>query len=184
MIQWWLEKHGGQLLHAAAVGNSDGAVLITGKGGSGKSTSALACLDRGMKYLGDDYVIVKKNPEPEVFSLYSTAKLNVEDLDRFPTLKKLAGERLRKNQEKDVMFLYPALKDQLVRSLPLKAVLTPEIQPAESTSIEPTSFWPIQRAMSFTTMSQLPGTGEHTQRYINELISRLPSFKLRPGKNL
>jgi len=41
MIQWWMEKNGGQLLHAAAVGTNEGAVLITGKGGSGKSTTAV-----------------------------------------------------------------------------------------------------------------------------------------------
>lgn len=181
MLHWWMEKNSCQLLHAAAVGTSDGAVLITGKGGTGKSTSALTCLNGGMKYLGDDYVIVKKDPEPIVFSLYSTAKLNVEDLDRFSALMPFVGERVKDDQEKEVLFLYPALKDQIDNQMPLKAILTPQIQKTENTSIEPASFWPIQRAMSFTTMSQLPGVGPQTQEYISGFISKLPCYTLKPG---
>jgi glycosyltransferase involved in cell wall biosynthesis len=184
MIQWWMEKNGGQLLHAAAVGTQNGAVLITGKGGTGKSTSALTCLNAGMKYLGDDYVIVKNEPEPKVFSLYNTAKVMVEDMHRFPNLKRLTSAHTAENQEKDVLYLYPGLKDQIVNELPLRAILTPKIQQNEETRIEPASFWPIQRAMSFTTMSQLPGVGAHTQQFINEFIQNLPCFTLMPGRNL
>lgn len=183
IIQWWIEKNGGQLMHAAAVGTKNGAVLITGKGGSGKSTSAITCLNGGLKYLGDDYVIIKKDPEPKVYSLYSTAKLNLEDMHRFPNLKPLAGKRVKENQEKEVLFLYPKLKEQIVDEMPLKAILTPQIMPVEETVIEPASFWPIQRAMSFTTMSQLPGVGMHTQKYISQFISMLPCFTLKPGSN-
>lgn len=181
MIQWWMEKNGGQLLHAAAVGTDKGAVLITGKGGSGKSTSAIVSLDQGMKYLGDDYVIVKKDPCPTVYSLYSTAKLNVEDMVKFPALSSLAAEKVKEDQEKEVMFLYPKLKNQIVEKLPLKAILTPKIQQKANTDIVPASFWPIQKAMSFTTMSQLPGVGSHTQQYIREFISQLSCYTLKPG---
>gem|GEM_PF-181890 len=183
MIQWWMEKNGGQLLHAAAVGTEKGAVIITGKGGTGKSTSALICLNNGLKYLGDDYVIVKKDPIPKVYSLYSTAKLMLEDMDRFPALKSLAGKRIKEDQEKEVLFLFPELKDQIVNEMPLVAILTPQIQARENTNIAPTSFWPIQRAMSFTTMSQLPGVGSHTQKYIGDFISKLPCYILKPGSD-
>lgn len=184
LIHWWMEKNNCQLLHAAAVGTADGAVLITGKGGTGKSTSALSCLDGGMRYLGDDYIIVRYNPEPVVYSLYSTAKLNVNDMHRFPVLKALAGNRVKEDQEKDVLYLYPELKHQIVNETPLKAILTPQIQTSENTNIEPASFWPVQRAMSFTTMSQLPGVGSHTQDFIARFIAKLPCYVLKPGSNL
>ena len=183
MIQWWMEKHGCQLLHAAAVCTDDGAVLITGKGGSGKSTSALVCLNAGLGYLGDDYVIIKKDPVPTVYSLYSTAKLNLEDMGKFPALKPLAGKRTDSDQEKEVLFLYPHLKHQIVAEKSLKAVFTPQIRKEENTLIEPASFWPIQRAMSFTTMSQLPGVGAQTQKYISDFIGKLPCYTLKPGND-
>lgn len=184
MIQWWMEKNNCQLLHAAAVGTKDGAVLITGKGGSGKSTTAISSLNAGLYYLADDYVIVKKGGVPKVYSLYSTAKLNTEDMPKFPALQKLAGQAIEEDQEKAVLFLYPKLKDQLKREMPLKAILTPEINKQENSEILPVSFWPVQRAMSFTTMSQLPGVGSHTHEYISELTKQLPCYTIGLGKEL
>jgi len=50
LFHWWMEKNGCQVLHAASVGTQEGAVLLTGKGGIGKSTTALSCLRSGLYY--------------------------------------------------------------------------------------------------------------------------------------
>ena len=184
IFHWWMEKHNAQLLHAAAIGTDDGAVIITGKGGVGKSTTAIRCLNAGLNYLGDDYVIVKKGPQPKVYSLYSTAKLNMEDMPKFPSLQVFAAKPIKKNQEKAVLFLYPGLRDQIKREMPLKAILTPEIKNQENSIISPVSFWPVQRAISFTTMSQLPGVGSHTHDYICEFSNNLPCFKIELGSDV
>ena len=60
---------GYQLVHAAAVGSEAGAVLISGKGGLGKSTTALSCLGKGLTYVGDSHVVVQLDPFPRVHSL-------------------------------------------------------------------------------------------------------------------
>jgi len=86
LLHWWMEKNGCQLLHAAAVGTEHGAVLITGKGGVGKSTTALSCLQADFDYLGDDYVVTRLEPSPTVLSLYSTAKLDAGQVANFPAL--------------------------------------------------------------------------------------------------
>lgn len=183
IFHWWMEKNNCQLLHAAAVGTEDGAVIITGKGGVGKSTTAVICLNNGLFYLSDDYVIVKKGSSPKVYSLYSTAKLNMEDMPKFPALQKFAGQAVEEDQEKEVLFLYPKLKDQLKRKMPLKAILTPEIKKQQNSEIQAVSYWSVQRAMSFTTMSQLPGVGSHTHQYINEFSNSLPCFKIILGSD-
>ena len=41
LFHWIMEDRGRALVHAAAVGRSDGGLLIVGRGGSGKSTTAL-----------------------------------------------------------------------------------------------------------------------------------------------
>src|SRR5208283_1060318 len=83
LFHWWMENNGCQLMHAAAVGTENGAVLITGKGGVGKSTAALSCLQAGFFYIADDYVITKLELIPTVVSLYSTAKLNADHVANF-----------------------------------------------------------------------------------------------------
>ena len=59
-------------------GRPRGVVLLGGKGGSGKSTVALASLRAGLDYLGDDYVLLGgSSPGHRAFPLYRSAKLEV-----------------------------------------------------------------------------------------------------------
>lgn len=44
LINWVLADRGVVLAHAAAVGTAEGGLLVVGRGGSGKSTTALAAL--------------------------------------------------------------------------------------------------------------------------------------------
>jgi len=82
------------------------------------------------------------------------------------------------------LFLFPGLKDKIEREMPIRAILTPQIAHSETSKIVPVSFWPVQRAMSFTTMSQLPGVGTHTHKYISEFTEKTPCFKILPGQKL
>ncbi len=185
LFQWWMELNGGQLLHAAAVGTSEGAVLISGKGGVGKSTTALSCLAAGMLYLGDDYLIVRKDPYPQVFTLYNTAKILPADTHRFPNLKKGIREAETDGAfDKKVLYLDPEYRDQIVSSLPLKAIMKPEIYQDEASTLSEIPYTSILGAISFTTMTQLPYAGEYTQKIISDLIAELPCFRLSLGKNL
>jgi hypothetical protein len=189
LIHWMMETRGCQLLHAAAVGDAEGAVLITGRGGSGKSTTALACLAAGMHYVGDDYLVVQPgDPDtgiaPRAVSLYATAKLNPEQADRFPQFAALITNRHAVSDEKAVLGLWPAREAQIVRSLPIRAVLTPEITPREQTDFAPVSRTALQHAASFTTMSQLPYAGRWTHTFIDTLIGSVPGLTIRLGSDL
>ena len=184
LFHWWMEKNGCQLLHAAAVGTEEGAVLITGKGGVGKSTTALSCLEAGLYYIADDYVITSLEPSPRVFSLYSTAKLNADHMHNFPDLARFVKNPEKLDQEKAVMFLFPQLKEQILPEMPLKAILTPCVMNQEETVFSPVLHWTIHRAMSFTTMSQLPGVGRQTHNFIGRLSSLLPGSTLELGRDL
>ena len=47
LFHWWMEKNGCQLLHGAAVGTDDGAVLLAGKGGIGNPRPPCPACSRG-----------------------------------------------------------------------------------------------------------------------------------------
>ena len=183
LFHWWMEKNKCQLLHAAAVGTENGAVLITGKGGVGKSTSALSCLQSGLYYIADDYVITRLEPEPLVYSLYSTAKLNADHVHNFPDLARFVKNPEKLDQEKAVMFLMPDMEKQIITNMPLKAILTPRLMDQDKTSFSPVHQWTIHRAMSFTSMSQLPYVGRHTHDFIGTLSSILPACTLELGRD-
>lgn len=183
LLHWWMQANGAQLLHAAAVGDEHGALLITGKGGVGKSTTALACLTSGLQYVADDYLVVRLDPEPTVFSLYSTAKLDQPQMARFPQLRPLVTDGTEADK-KAVVHLHPGFAHQLKRSLPLKGIAVPMFAGVPDTSFAPASPVNLQRAAAFTTMSQLPHAGRTTHEFINRMVATLPGFTLALGSDL
>jgi hypothetical protein len=74
-ITAWLAQSGAIGLHAGAVGDANGAALLLGRSGAGKSTTVLACAARGMRVLGDDLCVTTTDRLPMVHGLYATAKI-------------------------------------------------------------------------------------------------------------
>lgn len=79
-IAAWLATQGGFLMHAAGVAIDGRGILLIGAGGRGKTTTALAAVQRGFSYLGDDLCILRPDPSGQgghqLHGLYATAKLN------------------------------------------------------------------------------------------------------------
>jgi hypothetical protein len=184
LFHWLMEEHGRQLVHAAAFGDANGGVLVTGKGGVGKSTTALAALDAGMDYIGDDYLIVGLEPVPTAYALYATAKIEPHQAERFPQIAALAQGPAPAEGEKVVLYLHPARRSQVVRSLPLKWVLTPKFNDGEETRFDAVSPVELHRASAFTSMSQLPHAGIRTHDFIGRLIERVPSRRILLGRDI
>jgi len=74
MVHWWAAPTTLQPLHGGAVGVDGTGVLVVGNSGAGKSTTSLACLEAGLEYVGDDYLVVDV-ATTTAYSLYSTVKL-------------------------------------------------------------------------------------------------------------
>lgn len=184
LFHWHLEQHGCQLVHAAAVGTRRGAVLVTGRGGVGKSTTALSCLRSGLHYLGDDYVAVRGGDEPAVYGLYGTAKLDPDHMTRFPEFETLRRNPAMPANEKVVLDLHPCFAGQLEHRLPLKAIVMPRINDGRDTTFRPADPVPTRKAVCFTTMCQLPYVGRHTHDFFTSLCSSVPGYVLELGSDL
>ena len=184
LFHWLMEQHGRQLVHAAAFGDANGGVLLTGKGGVGKSTTSLAALDAGMAFVGDDYLIVGLDPVPTAYTLYSTAKLEPREAARWPQIASLAEGPTPREGEKAVLYLHPARQSQIVRSMPLKWVLTPKFGERDETGFEAVSPIELHRAAAFTSMSQLPHAGLKTHDFIGRLIEQVPSRRIILGRDI
>jgi hypothetical protein len=184
LFHWLMESHGKQLLHAACVATEEGGVLIVGRGGVGKSSTALACLEAGFDYLGDDYVVVGPDPEPMAYSLYSAAKLASDQTARFPKLARLVSHAAADAGQKAVLSLHPTLSRKLRRSAPLRAVLTPRFSDDGSTRFEAATRAALYRAAAFTTVSQLPHAGAKTHDLIRRLVDAVAGQTLVLGPDL
>ena len=183
LFHWWMERHGCQLVHAAAVGAAGQALLVVGKGGLGKSSTALACLEAGFEFMGDDYVIVRHEPRPTVYGLYATAKINREDIERFSAFKPFLYKTEVPADEKAVLFLHPPFASQLRAEMPLAAIAVPRVVEGEDTGFVPETRSVVHQAASFTTMSQLPYAGDHTHRLFTQLCDKLPGYRIELGRD-
>ncbi|WP_338605184.1 hypothetical protein [Desulfoferula mesophila] len=185
ILSWWTASQGYQFAHGGAVGVDGKSVLIVGKGGSGKSTTCLACLNAGLQYLGDDYTLIDTREEPRVFSLYNTAKLKgPADLARFPQLTPHLVNAERLDSEKAMLFLHGDFDGQIIAQSPLKAILIPVVMDQEHTKILPAGPAAGLAALAPSTIFQLPGSGRQSLRNIAELVQRVPCYSLRLGRDL
>ncbi len=183
-LHWWSATTPSlQPVHTGAVGHAHGGVLIAGRGGSGKSTTALACLDAGLAYAGDDYVLVDVD-RPHAYSLYGTAKLRPENLHRFPHLESLVSNPDVLDEQKALLYLYRHRSEQLVRGFPLRAILLPRVTGARGSRLAPATARDAVAAIAPTTMFQLPGHSEELFDKVNRLADALPTFWLDAGTDL
>jgi hypothetical protein len=184
-FNWGLARHGVQCIHAAAVGTEQGAILITGRSGSGKSTTALACITSSLKYLGDDYCAFSTADDPEVFSLYNTGKLNDDaDLERQPHFAPWIVNPERTGDEKYVMYLGEQVPDRIIRRAPLRAIVIPQITKTTRPRLQPTSSAAAMRALAPSSMFQLPGAADDALFRMAWLSRTLPSYTLECGPDL
>jgi hypothetical protein len=184
LFHWLMAGHGAHLLHAACVGGEAGAVLITGGGGVGKSTIALACLEAGMDYVADDYLVLRLDPEPRAFSLYATAKLDAAQVERFPSLRALLARPDTPPGDKAVLYLHPTRSARLARSLPVRLHVTPHFVDQAASGLAAIAPARLRRAAAFTTMAQLPHAGEATSAFVARLVAEVPGMALALGHDI
>ncbi len=181
LLTHWLARRCRHIVHAAAVGDARGAVLIVGHGGAGKSTTALVCLEAGMAYLADDHCLVESGPEPAVSSLFSTGKLALRQLDDFPALSAAAETVGRPADEKVVLFLSRLVDRPLMRRLPLRAILLARITGGPGTALRPLSRAAAFRAIAPSCALHFPSARAAALRCFAALVRDLPAHVLELG---
>lgn len=184
ILHWWLLSQGLQLVHAAAVGNSTGGVLIGGKGGTGKSTTALACLESNLTYVGDDYTLLGLNSGPVVYSLYNSAKLNNDQIQRFPALLARIANTERSGAEKALLFVNEHYPSKAATRLPVRAILLPRVTGLPGTRLKQVSVAMTLAALAPSTIFQLPRAGHEAFKFLATFARQLPCFSLEVGTDL
>src|SRR6478672_6690631 len=153
LLNLWLADRDVQLVHGAAVGREDGCVLLIGPSGAGKSSTALSCLDSGLRHLGEDYCLLRHGDPPHVFSIYSSAKVELATLARMPRLHDFVMAMPDDaGGEKAVLDLHAEHPSRMMRSAPLKAIALPRIVAGPETRVASGSAGAAMVAVAPSTM--------------------------------
>lgn len=181
IFQWWVGLTGLRLLHAGCVGTEAGAVLLVGKGGSGKSTTSLLCALAGMDYLSDDYCLVQAGANPEAFCLYNSGKLHRDHLKRFPELAARAVDPGPDIYQKPVIFMEDAFPGRVKASHSLRAVLAPQVTGGSQTRAVAIGSAEALRSLAPSTLLQMPHTDAGALADMGRLVKALPCYRLELG---
>ncbi|MDH7445523.1 hypothetical protein [Aquimarina sp. 2201CG14-23] len=186
LFDWWLASQGMLLTHAAAIGNHDGGVLIVGKGGQGKSTTAISSLwSDGLYYISDDYLILENVSSPKVYSLYNTGKLDYEHVQtKLPHLLPLLDNPLSAKEEKGLFFFNRTHRSKIKSSLQLTSAILPQVTTQKHTTISSIKPMKLLIGLAASTMYQSSGSNAEGLKILTKTISDLPCYALNIGQNL
>jgi hypothetical protein len=165
-------------IHAAAVGHPDGVALIVGRGGSGKSSTAIASIRAGLGYVGDDYCVLRLSPTPIVSSLYATAKVTADELEQVGDLADTQDPDVG-GGPKPVLFPLRRYPEQTLLQAPVRMLLLPEIGGTGRPTLEPASPAEALRALAPNSLMQLHFDGVRELRMLRRLVTSVPAHRLR-----
>lgn len=184
ILHWWMVDHDRCLVHGGAVGNADGGVLLVGKGGSGKSTTALACLNSDLLYVSDDYCLISNNTGPCAHSIYCTGKVNAKDIKKFPFLNSAIVDSTDPDSGKALFFFSKSFPEKISSGFPIRAILIPHVTNVLETSIERATSAAAFRAVAPSTIFQLSVAKNQLFRCLSEVVRQVPCYVLKVGTDL
>lgn len=160
------------LLHGAAVQKDKQALLLVGKGGSGKSSTALACLDPAgpFEFITEDYAAVETE-KLEVHPLYRSTKVDDSAYQRMPWLQQL--QPLGRQEGKDCRVLSP---EHPAQGGQLRALVWPDREFGQAMSRLSTA--QALKALAPSTLFQNPNSAKGDFKAMVALCRRLPCFRL------
>ena len=184
ILGWFLVTGSAQLVHAGAVGREDGGLLLVGRGGSGKSSTATACLGSSLRFAADDYCAVEVGGgEPRAASVYSTLKLVDGDVARFPRLSGSASS-FSSVHGKRLVWLGGLDPAALIGGFPIRAVVLPRVASGEVvTRARRVGAGEALRALAPSTLFQIPGIGARSLDLMARLVRAVPAWALDLGSD-
>lgn len=170
------------MCHAAGISVGAEGVILTAKGGSGKSTSSLACIQHGLNYAGDDFLLVDSK-DCTAYSLYNVAKLELQQFEMFKELKPFIENLESTPKEKGQVFLPKIYPDQICNQFKIKALLIPVFSKEKDTSVFKCAKSDAIKALVPSSIWIMRGSPLSANKMI-AFINKLDCFTLSTGTDL
>jgi hypothetical protein len=183
LLAWWMSDHGLQVVHAAAVAHEDRGVLLTGRGGSGKTTTALLCVERGLAYGGDNNLVVEPGSPLRGHALYASATVRPGTLERMPVLRERLTNADREGVEKGLLFVDGA-GGRLRPTFQVVAILLPRVVGGPGTRTEPATAAECLSALAPSSVLPLPGARHETFSRLVAIARGAPAHRLLLGDDV
>ena len=187
----WLWDGGIQFVHSGLVARPDPVtsaltgVLFVGAGGSGKTTSSIACFQSGLVYLGDDFIGLEKTATGFAgHGLYGSCLVNVDHLKRFPHLDARSLKPRNDYEEKSVVYLAPIDAGRLASRVPIAAVVMPRVVDRPDTIFRRATKGQALLSMAPSSIMSLPMVTYGAMDRLAGLVDAVPAYWLELGRDI
>lgn len=174
ILTWSLIDRGVYMVHSAGIGLSGKGVLVSGPGGSGKSTTTALTTQHGFRTTGDDYCAVSVGKKLEVYGVYGLLKLVPHSLG---SAKLCGSEGIRERSDGKVHF---PLQTAMTEKLELAALLFTQVGKATQDLVPVTQRDALLRLIP-STYSQSPLPQPELFRAMSRLSQRTQAYQLEVG---
>ena len=170
------------VVHGGAVGWESGGVLITAKGGSGKSTAVVSSVFHGARTIGDDFLLSAPRPQwkkgsVEFWSLFQTVRLS----DQSPARGLLSKPLAQVSKNKQLFNLAAEYPDATLQKLAVNVLVIPNL--TSELGFEPVS--PEEAFMALAPSSVGLALNRHKAiRDMQALVQLLPAFRVNMTQDL
>lgn len=186
LLSVWLAGAGILFVHAGLVARDEHGVLLTGAGGSGKSTTSILCLRHGFQFLGDDFIGLEMPSRREAVghSLYGTSVVGLEHLRRFPEFEAHAQAPHHAGEDKSLILLNRLYGDRMVRHARIRAIVLVRVADRERTSSRPASKREAMLWLAPSSLMLLTGAGPRAIDVLARLVECTPCRWLELGRDM
>lgn len=182
-----LGEAGVQFIHAGLTAWNGRGALFTGMGGSGKSTTSIACLLGGLGYLGDDFIGLEQLAGGRFHghSLYGAALINLPHMQRFPQLLAASVAGNHPHEEKSVAWLGDVPGVRFESTIGIDAIVLPKVRlDSDDTRYERVSPRDALLALAPSSVLYLPAARPRAMDCLGALVERVPSYRLLLGRDV
>ncbi len=190
----WHRDNRTHLIHGGLVETDGVGVLLVGKGGCGKSTTAMLCTLDGMTFLSEDFLAIGRGPLGEYlgYSIYGSAKLHPDHLERFPRLNSVALPPEHPEDDKSLLFLDDLPGAKIGVQVPIGAVVAPRIADSDGCRFHRIGSGKALMDLAPSTLLLLNayglgvGRGEVISRQMDgfgDLLNACPCYRLDLGRD-
>lgn len=184
LLAWWLGDAGLQVVHAAGVGRDGRGVLLTGRGGSGKTTTALLCVQAGWAYAGDNNLVLEPGARPRAHALYASATVRPGTLERMPGLRARLRNAHRLDEEKGLLFVDDRGGATMLPSFDVAAILLPRVVGGAATRTAPADAGACLAALAPSSILPLPGAAHASFARLAAVARAVPAHHLLLGTDV
>ena len=179
-LHWLALQQEALLVHAASWAVDEIAVLLTGPGGSGKSTSSVAAVAMGREFYAEDLTWVDLSKEfVHVHALYNTVKVTADAQQRFGLVREFVDAHPHEEFDKTLVWLNQVAPP----ARPLQALYCLSGEFAAHTQIKSCSKGLAFRLLAPSTLFLMRTAQAQTLQSLRQLIDRLPCYHVTLGSD-